>query len=50
MPQMRRFANKGADMKKLLLIAALVVAGAVVYTLVTQRSDRELWDEVYDDF
>jgi hypothetical protein len=29
-------------MKKLLLIAAAVVAGAVVYTLLTQRTEHEL--------
>ena len=50
MSHARHATNKGAVMKKLLLIAAVVVAGAVVYTLLTQRSDRELWDEVYDDF
>ncbi len=37
-------------MKKLLLLAAAVFAGAVVYTLLTQRDDQELWDDVYDDF
>lgn len=37
-------------MKKVLLLAAAVFAGAVVYTMLTQRGEHELWDEVYDDF
>ncbi len=37
-------------MKKVLLAAAIVAAGAVIYTLLNQRHDVELWDEVYDDF
>ena len=37
-------------MKKLLLVAAVMAAGAVIYTLLNQRHDDELWDEVYDDF
>jgi hypothetical protein len=36
--------------KKMLLIAAAVFAGAVVYTMLTQRGEQELWDEVHDDF
>ncbi len=37
-------------MKKVLLLAAVVAAGVVAYTLLSRRSEHELWDEVYDDF
>ena len=38
------------DMKKLLIILAVALAGFVVYRKVTQnQAERDLWSEVTDD-
>ncbi len=34
-------------MKKALLLAAALVAGAVAYALITENSNRDLWDDVH---
>lgn len=33
-------------MKKIVLLAAALVAGAVAYALITENSNRDLWDDV----
>ncbi len=34
-------------MKKVLLLVAAVVAGAAVAVLITENSNRDLWDDVH---
>ena len=37
-------------MKKMLILAAAFVAGAVAYVLITENSDRDLWEDVHPSF
>jgi hypothetical protein len=34
-------------MKKLVLLGLAVVAGVVIYTLVADNTNRDLWDDVH---
>lgn len=33
-------------MKKIVVLAAALVAGAIAYVLITENSNRDLWDDV----
>ncbi len=37
-------------MKKFLILATAFVAGAVVFVLITENSNRDLWEDVHPDF
>lgn len=34
-------------MRKIVVLAAALVAGAVAYALITENSNRDLWDDVH---
>ncbi len=34
-------------MKNVLFLAAAVVAGAIAYVLITENSNRDVWDDVH---